>query len=944
MTNNKDHVVNQMATLLKSNPRDEAAFFEQEKNYKWFEALIPYDFFKPEAIKSRVIDGDSYYFPAWPQGVYIETIAKQIHENEILDTRFIELFLGVLRTFYITKDNLWAMRAIFKSSFLLPAKYLSTLDVAKAFTMIESLINSNSFIEFDVHDGFFSIMKTIEDNSHDRSVFKEYIKYLLSSKSEESFGIRERKLIYFRDQRFNQFSEKFLKIVKSRNTNVLEDIITVVTSLLDEHLKTDDIDQTTTIWRPAIESHQQNQYKDSAPSIYSAILYEVSKILMANGHVPYEIQNWKKSDKNTFSRIYFALVNAFPDTLDIDECSERILKLGFRHQFRYEFYHFLEKQFDLLSNQNQTNILNGIRTLADEYSDDNDPKKPFFTAWKKMRWLQAIKNSKNEEAKKLYDEVYKVTNGESDHPDFDSYMSPVKWGFDSPISPEEFDLLKPNEIIQKINELKDKKDHFGGALTDGLSRVFEDFILKEPVKCSALIKDMLILPATYVSSLFIGYTKCWVENKTTPVEELLDLAINAFKNESFCKELVDINSRARWAANSIFRFISAGVRNDEKAFDPGLNVKCYAILKMAVQLVKNDETYKGSSDAVTRAINEPRGVLFETAILLALRQARLCYEKSSNTIKNEAEFKKAWINLFEIIKEPLESKDEEEVSLHAHIGVLYRQFLFLDNEWLYKNLELVCPDFAEKPNLWSAFMQGYCYVSVYVKEMYTFLNSKGYLLKFLRLENEGHSQTRINTLQEHIISLAMISVLLQDESLENGLLKEILEANNEEEWNRIIRTFSRIVGKNPEEKIFAQARKVVSFLLDRFDTIQDKELWKKHFEGVGWLLDIFKDPNDLLVERIIKIAAYYSKEHWDHYEIVEYLDPHKDNHTEAVGNLFYELIKNGKGLPSYPEEKIIAICSSLKKNNKKEILAKICRVYSDKFPTSKLTKDMCALL
>lgn len=944
MTNNKDHVVNQMATLLKNNPRDEAAFFEQEKNYKWFEALVPYDFFKPETVKSRVTDGDSYYFPAWPQGVYIETIAKQIHENEIVDTRFIELFLGVLRTFYVTKDNLWAIRAIFKSLFLIPTKHLSAEDVSKAFKMIKDLTNSNSFIEFDVHDGFFSILKTCEDNSHDHSIFREYIKYLLSSKSEESFGIRERKLIYFRDQRFNQFSDKFLKIVKSSNNSILEDIISVVTSLLDEHLKKDDIDQTTTIWRPAIESHQQNQFKDSAPSIYSATLYELSKILMSNGHVPSELLTWKNSDKNTFSRIYFALVNAFPTILDKDECSERILKLGLRHQFRYEVYHFLAKQFDLLSTTNQINILNAINSLTDEYTDENDPKKPLFTAWKKMRWLQAIKSSKNEEAKKLYNEVYKVTNGESDHPDFDSYMSSVKWGFDSPISLEEFDLLKPNEIIQKISEFKDKKDRFGGALTDGLSRIFEDYIFKEPVKCSALIKDMLGLPATYASSLFSGYTKCWLENKITPVEELLDLALQAFNNESFCEELVDINSRARWAANSIFRFISAGVRNDEKAFDPAFNTKCYAILKMAAQLIKSDETYKGSSDAVTRAINEPRGVLFELAILLALRQARLCYEKSNNTIKDEAEFKKAWIGLFEIIKEPLESKDEKEVSLHAHFGALYRQFLFLNNEWLYKNLELICPDPDEKPNLWSAFMQGYCYVSVYVKEMYTFLNSKGYLLKFLRFEDDGHSGTRINTLQEHILSLAMISVLLQDESLENSLLIEILEANNDEEWNRVIRLFSRIVGNDPEEKIFFQARKIVSFFLDKFDTIQDKELWKKHYEGVGWLLEIFKDPNDLLVERIVKIAAYYSNEHWDHYEIVEYLYPHKDSHSEVVGNLFYELIKNGKGLPAYPEEKITAICSSLKKNKKKEILATICRVYSDKYPTSKLTKEICGLL
>lgn len=807
MTNNKGHIVNQMATLLKDNPRDEASFFEQEKNHKWLEALIPHGFFKPETIKPLVIEGDSHYYPAWPQGVYIEAIAKQIHENKITDENFIKVYISVLRDLFVTKDNLWAIRAIFRSVFLIPAKYICMDDVTNAFKLIEQISNSNSFIEFDVHDSYFSILKSIEDNEHDRSIFSEYIKYLLSSKSEESFGIRERKLIFFRDHRFKQFSDRFLKNAKNSNKNILEDIISVITSLLSEHLKSDEVDKTTTLWRPAVEPHLQNQYKDSAPSIFTAILYEASKMLISIGHLPAQLQSWKTSDKNTFARIYIALTTTYPDILDRDECAKRIIELGLRHQLRYEAYHFLEKNFDLLSSANQTSILDAIRTLADNSTDENDPKKPLFTAWKKMRWLQAIKNSKNDDAKKLYEEVYKITNGESEHPDFDSYMSSVKWGFDSPLSIEDLDQLKPSEIIQKINELKDKKDRFAEPFAEGLSRTFEAYVVKEPVKSSALISDILSLPATYISALFDGYTKCWVEKKFVPVDELLDLAKSALKNESFCKELVDKNSRARWSATSMFRFISAGVRDDEKAFDPLLNEKCYEILKSAAHLVKPDTDYKGSSDALTRAINEPRGVLFESAILLALRQARLCYDNSNNTITNEHEFKKAWENLFEIIAIPLASQDENEVSLHAHFGALYRQLLFLDKDWLYKNIDLVCPSDTLKPDLWSSFIQGFCYVNVYNKEMYTILNNKGYLLKFLRAEDKEQPGTRINTLQEHIINLAIIAVLLKDESLDKGLLSKILGANAQEEWNKVIRSLPHLVGKNQRMKLLLRQKR-----------------------------------------------------------------------------------------------------------------------------------------
>jgi len=77
---------------------------------------------------------------------------------------------------------------------------------------------------------------------------------------------------------------------------------------------------------------------------------------------------------------------------------------------------------------------------------------------------------------------------------------------------------------------------------------------------------------------------------------------------------------------------------------------------------------------------------------------------------------------------------------------------------------------------------------------------------------------------------------------------------------------------------------------------------------------------------------------------VEYLEPFRDSHTEVVGKLYLELLKSSKGYPAYPEEKIVAICNSLKTSGKREILADICRFYSEKYPSGKLTKQILALI
>lgn len=944
MTTQKDQVVRQVVDLMKKDESNVDYFFSKEKNYKWFESLAPYGFFALEAIKPPICNGESVQYPHWSQGVYLEEIANQIHAKAITDPVFVESYLEILRPLFLAKENIWAMRSIFRCLCTIPIQFLKIEDVQNSFAMVEKLIGNNYYIEFDIHDGYFKFLNSVTNNDQDRAVFKEYVKFLLKSRMEEEIGIRERKLLYFRGDRFKHFEQKFLNFeeVFSTKPYVLEDSIDIISEMLLSLLKLKGVDKSSKMWRPAIEDHYQNQFRDSAPSVLTSILFKTSLFLIRKGILPQNIREWIASNKITFERIYIALASEAPELIDRDECAQKIISLGLNYTYRHEMYHFLEKNFDFLKKENQEKILDQIASLVDNYSDETDERKPLFTAWERMRWLQAIKNSSNQRAKELYDVTLEVTKEEHDHPDFDSYMSRTWVGPTSPFSIDDFDKATPQEIIEMLRSYQNKKRGFAEPSIEGLTRTFEEYVIKEPLKCSLLIGDILSLSKIYLASLFDGYKKCWIDKKFTPVDELLKLAKVAFSNDVFIHELTDSNSRADWASSSIFRFISAGVRDDDHAFDSKFNPICYEILKNAAELVKANKNYGDSSDAHSRAINEPRGVLFETAIIFALREARLAYDEPINKVKDDLQFKQAWSNLFSIIQKPLMAQEKTEVSLFSHLGYYYRHLLFLDKDWLYQNIDLVCPLESKKRELWSSFMQGFAHVDVYVKEMYLQLYIKGHLLNFLRDSNHDgkQSSSRLDTLQERVIALAIIAFLLKDESLDKGLLKEIIVFEDAEEWNRIIRSLKRVLGDDPEEDIFVRAKELISFLVAKFESETDKDKWKKHLEGIGWLLEVFADPSDILVEKIIKIAVCFTKDYGDHYEIVEYLEPFKDSHPTIVGKLFYELIKDGKGIPLYPEDKIISICSSLKNNNQKPMLANICRVYSDKFPTGKLAQSM----
>ena len=304
--------------------------------------------------------------------------------------------------------------------------------------------------------------------------------------------------------------------------------------------------------------------------------------------------------------------------------------------------------------------------------------------------------------------------------------------------------------------------------------MFESYIAQAPSKCIAIVdKAKSLTDKFYLIPIYDGYAKAWYQSEVAPVEKLLNLALSILSDEK---------SMPQEVAKSIFRFISVGVRNDNRAFDPIFNSLCHKILKSSVAIIKPQEFYQNSYDSHSRAINEPRGVLFEAAILFALREARMAYDIPNQKVTDELEFKKAWSNLYEIIEEPLKNQNSDEISLFVHIGYFYRYLSFLNDSWLDENFDLICPPGDDKLELRAAFISGYRFVRTYLKEVYMKLYEKGHLKQFLEIPDKKNYENNHNfeEIRGHVISIAIASFLFDYEDLENGFLREILDIEQSE--------------------------------------------------------------------------------------------------------------------------------------------------------------------
>ncbi len=933
---NKKQVANEILGIIKKDLKTAFTFFAELKEINIFLDLAEVGAFDRSLLPSIEKKDNGYIHHMWPQAIYLEFIANHI-QKEKLDgsSQIVQKYLEILTGLTVDTENTTVVNSIFKCFSLLPAKVISCEEIQRFFRYISYEGSRNVVLEYIVHDGFDRVMETVLDNCHDINIFKCYLKELFGARSKKlSYGTDEN-LLFFNEHRMQEFRKTHFNLEKLYNERkyLIKGAVSVFNELLLEVLANEDIDESTQHWRPAVEDHGQNRYHDSAQSIYTGFLFKTLNFLSLEGEHQEDIERLSKSEYISLNRIYIALVTENPDLYNINNCAKKLLSYGLSSSLKYEGYNFLKNHFVGLDGNIQNRILNAIEALKDDYAKNND-ERTLFSSWKKIRWLQSIKDSGNARALQMYQKCFEITGAEAEHPEFSSYMSGGWVGSRSPWSKEDFANFEPDEILDKLKNFKNTDD-FRGPTKEGLSRTLEDFILDDPAKSSALVKNLDQLEPIYISAIYGGYAKVWKENKLVPVKGLLDKFNEILNDEDFCKDFKVKNSKSLWTVNAVLRFIQAGVRDDEKAFDKSFNKVCYEIINKLTEKVLPSDEYTSSADAYTRAINEPRGVLFETAILWALREARLANN-------NQKDIDKSWNSLHELIKKPLESKDVSEVSLHALIGAYYRQISYLNNSWLFDNLELIAPQEETLESLWIAFMEGFCYVTVFVKDVYEKLYDHGLLLKFLRLDSEEEDKnSRLDRLQGRVVELSLIAYILGVEELASGVMGEIIKNQNCVEWKKLINSIVPIAKKESKSEYQQRVKLLMSKLFQEYEDSGDKEKWTDHFSGVTRLLDLIDDVGDKNVLSIIKISVSYSEGFYGLADIVEYLCKFVEEKPKFVGDLFVETLSNTSEVPTYPEDKVKKIFEAVKKAGEGVLLAKMCRIYTDKHPEYRGLDGIC---
>ena len=429
-------------------------------------------------------------------------------------------------------------------------------------------------------------------------------------------------------------------------------------------------------------------------------------------------------------------------------------------------WHFLNLNYQFFNEKQRRDLLNEIQEIKE--FDEKGQLLNGASAFEQSRWLKAFKDQGEEELR-LYRVAVSISKTEPEHPDFSSYMSSGFVHPSSPYSIEELSSLAIDDLVETLRTFKGG-DGWKAPGIEGLAKAFEETVKAEPLKFYDHLLRFVTLEIAYIHPIISAYNDLWNDKQNLPWDdiwrELLRFISNVVEQERFWSDenavpTHDFVANRHWVVSVISRLLQAGTKSDDHAMDASLHGEVATILQTILANEEGDE-FSIDSDAVSIAINSPRGQCLEALINFALRECRL--EDAANGGVHGA----AWERVVGLFDDESIRSDEGEYEFVTLLVNYLPNFLYMSREWVLRNFSRI---FDHGSRLkWACAVQGYAYVNVVDREIYEFLKRNG---DFGRVFDDDHLKERV---EEKFVQNVVIAFVTEFEPFEakDSLLKLVL--------------------------------------------------------------------------------------------------------------------------------------------------------------------------
>lgn len=875
------------------NPDLQGILFQKAIGLNWFPAFIEAGFLSPSDIPPPVSAKEEGYvnIPAWPITDYLVATSEELRDPQ--NFGFAAQFLEFIRatTTYAREQGFGNYRVWWQFSKIIrniPPHLFSLDDFALIDYWLNDKYERGLIAESLGEHWLISLLD--QNDEHCRAISIKLLEVLFRTNFVNvKYGDADRKKAVLRANDWH--SKKLTKIVAARVGRILGlEAVEIFHNQLEKILVELNKDKWSSIWRPAIEDHEQNNGPDDAEDIIlegyrdALIAYIEDMPIVANEYVGQVLD----SQFETIRRIaiyaidqQFKILNTYVDNV--------ICNGYFTCNFRHELWHLLKNYYKEFTPDQKQRVLEIIYSLVE--MDENDQVNQGHSAYTRAIWLSAIKDY-GEDVAQLYHQCVEVAGAEPNHPDFSSYMSSGLVDHKSPIPVEELLSLEVDELVKQLSLFEDRGS-FAEPSFNGLVKAFRQAVKAEPLRFSNQLQMFAESDLPFIYSLIEVYQELWAEKAQLPWDNIWGLLLkfcqdivkeDRFWSSDNTKERSSFVANRYWVVGAIGRLIEAGTKSDEHAFNEKFLKNAENVLIRLLEMESGAE-FKFDSNAVIVAINSPRGRCLEGLINLTLRSCRLEDKQYGN-------HSDTWAHFQPIFNSELRRADIGEYEFATLVSNYLPNFLYMSKEWVFENLETIFDQ--NNYQRWLCAMQGYAYVGSVYEGIYNHLKEQGHLIKALDDEN---IKERVDEKVIQNISVAYINDFekLGDAS---SLITQLLQRKKQSELSYLI-WFLWTLRKDDDKNIKAKVLDLWPLILDHIDTSsrEGRLLASKLCDWASFVDEVNEQNRHLILA-----VAPFSEENYNSYDLLKSIAKISERQPTEAYEIWLRLLEGAK--PDFPEEAI----------------------------------------
>jgi hypothetical protein len=868
-------------------------FFRKAKGLKWFDALDERGYFDPAGNSAPVPAKEEGYVtvPFWAVTDYLVATSSDLLVEE--NHAYAERVLGIIRAVtqaareqeFGNYRTWWQFSKIIQNVplDLVTPEELSCVDYWLCDKYERGLVASEL--------GEKWLVALLEQASEAaKPIALELLRVLYTAcVCTRTLGGSERQEAAFRFDKWH--AEKITKSVAGKSGQVLgQRAVQVFRDELQRVLEALGNDAWSSLWHPAIEDHEQNRYADDAENLLILGLRDSLNawVREAPADSAAFVSEILEGPFCTLKRIAVHAVSKNYQQLEglVDQI---VVEAHFDGDMRHEMWHLLHDRYPLFP----APVRQRVQEIISRINEDDDQGNPHAkrTAYYQSIWLAAIRNH-SEALQARYQECVALAGAEPDHPDFSSYSSGGWIGHDSPKASEELLAMGINGLVGYLQQYEDP-GHFMEPGIEGLVKALKAAVKAAPLAFVPELEKFAELDCAYAYELIEAFSELWAEKKVLPWDDIWQALLN------FCESVIQPEAfwlpenavqRAHFVANrywvvgGIGRLIEAGTKSDEHAFSPKLLDQAKGLLLILLEKESGEE-FKPGSDAVSIAINSPRGRCLEALINLALRSCRLADKEGDGHVA-------VWNYFQPIFEEELAKPDADEYEFITLLVNYLPNFLYMSTDWVSGNLARIFD--RENYQKWLCAMQAYAYVNHVYQEIYKHLKANQHFIYALDDENLK------DQVSEKIIQNIVIAYLHDYENLEDddSLIRQLLERARNEELRQLI-WFIWTLRKKDDQSLYGKVLELWPRLLEAIDT-DSREGRKLASRLTTWSVFI-TEVDDTNRDLILQVAAFAEEDYNSHDLLKSIARISAAQSQEAVA--IWRVLLQGAA-PDYPKEAI----------------------------------------